>query len=254
VREPNRPLFAACEALLDFVKSRRPESPGDDDPAGELIFRTYIRGSKGFQGVFKLAFDGYGSQAFTIGRTVYEDMLVAHWIFLNPQEAPAKFRRHERLARYRLRLGRERADLPPSADESPDLEPTDLAELKAEFGRGGHWTGRTHANLRDAVRSEFEGNHRRLLEQVHEILHALSNLAVHHSYLSLDASVAVLPDGRRFADVGPSPTFVPQALFIGFFSYYHLVLLLLPEEHQRALLDLWNEHHGAFTQTRSGPD
>ena len=44
-----------------------------------------------------------------------------------------------------------------------------------------------------------------------------------------------------------TPTFVPQALFIGFFSYYHLVLLLLPEQHHQELLNVWTQHHGAFT-------
>ncbi|HUP32840.1 MAG TPA: hypothetical protein VM184_07385 [Gaiellaceae bacterium] len=127
-----------------------------------------------------------------------------------------------------------------------------MKRLTAEFTGNPHWTGRTIRALKDAVKSEFSeaGSHLRLLEQVQAIIHALSNLAVHHSYLSLDTSAPVLPDGRRFADVGASPTFVPQALFIGFFSYFHLVLLLLPEEHHKEMLALWTEHHGAFTTPR----
>ena len=210
VRQPNLPLFAACEALLDFAKSHRPSAPADDDTARVLLHRTYIRASKGYQALFKLAYDGYGSQSFVIGRTVYEDMLVAHWIFLSPTHAPAKFRRYERLSRHRLRKAYLKVGLSFKEQTYPSVAPAELQRLEEEFKRNQHWTGKTMRQLHDAVKTEFSepDSHRRLLQQVQEIIHALSNLAVHHSYLSLDAAAPVLPDGRRFADVGASPTLV----------------------------------------------
>jgi hypothetical protein len=43
---------------------------------------------------------------------------------------------------------------------------------------------------------------------------------------------------------------VSQALFIAFFSYIHLISLVLPEDRQEGLGQLWFEHSPAFTTPR----
>jgi hypothetical protein len=109
--------------------------------------------------------------------------------------------------------------------------------------------------LKRQVQGDFPEaeSHRRLLNQVDNILHRLANLATHHSYYSLAVAVAEVPDGRRVADVGASPTLIPQALFIAFFSYLHLLTLTLAAERQQAASTLWHEHSSAFTAVRGQP-
>jgi hypothetical protein len=80
--------FAAAEALRDFAKANRPEAPPTQDEAGVLILRTYTRSSKTYNASLRLALVGYGAQAGMLNRSLFEDMIVAHWIRRNPDTAP----------------------------------------------------------------------------------------------------------------------------------------------------------------------
>ncbi len=248
--------FRACEALYDFAKSRRPDAPAEGDDYGRLMFRTYVRASKSYQGAYKLAFGGYGSQAYSLGRSVYEDMLVGHWISLHPESAPGQFARHERLMRARFRGYYLRHGLTFDEERYPQIPRGELKQLRQEWRGKHHWTKKTMDELYAEVRHLFpeRANHRRLLDQVDAILHTGSNLVVHHSYLSLDAAVPELPDGRRLADVGASPMLIGQALFIGFFAYFNVVTLLLDTGTHEAAESLWSSRVRAFTVARvDGP-
>src|SRR6266536_4972511 len=87
------PQFAACDALYGFARSHRPSESAASVPADRLIVATYARGAKTYQGALRLAYIGYGAQSFMLGRSLYEDMLVGHWIKLNPEKATAPARR-----------------------------------------------------------------------------------------------------------------------------------------------------------------
>src|SRR5919201_2694555 len=170
------PQFAACDALYAFARSHRPSRPPSSEPAG-LILATYARGSKTYQGALRLAYLGYGAQSFMLGRSLWEDMLVAHWIKLNPKKAPRQLDDHRRLtlAVYAGELRRFGLDIP---DQAPiDREERD--RLRQEFG-SRHWTKLSMDELRIAVESEFpkQGGHRRLLGQVDALLHRHANLIV----------------------------------------------------------------------------
>jgi hypothetical protein len=248
--------FQACEALYDFAKARRPYAPAEGDHYAHLMFRTYVRASKSYQGAYKLAFDGYGAQSYSLGRSVYEDMLVAHWVTLNPQSAPGQFARHERLMRARFRGYYLRHGLPFDEERYPQIPRAELKQLRQEWRGKHHWTKKSMDELYAEVRHLFpeRGNHRRLLDQVDAILHTGSNLIAHHSYLSLDAAVPELPEGRTLADVGASPMLIGQALFIGFFAYFNVVTLLLDTEAHESAESLWCSRIPAFTVVRAdGP-
>lgn len=244
-----RPQFVACDALYGFASGHRPGTPPTPDAAGHLLLATYARGSKTYQGALRLAYIGYGAQSFMLGRSLYEDMLVAHWIKLNPGQAPRQLNDHRRmtLAVYQGELQRFGLD-------APDAEPLDRAErnrLRQEFG-SGHWTKLSMDELRSAVEPEFpeQEGHRRLLSQVDALLHRHANLIVHHSFLSLGgAAASASADGITY-DVGVSTRFIPHALFIAFFSYIHLTSLVLSQSEQAELARLWHEHRDAFTVAR----
>jgi Family of unknown function (DUF5677) len=244
--------FAAALALHDFAQANRPERPNEGDAAGLLLFRTYVRATKSYQAAYKLCCDGYGGQSFVVGRTLYEDMLVSHWIVLNRGIAPDQFERHRRLMRERLRQASARAGLTPDPTRFAPLTKTEYEQLAQEWGHRHHWTKLGMDALKKRVQTEFPeaDGHRRLLNQVDAILHRISNLVVHHSYYSLSVAVADLPDGRQVADVGVSPMLIPQALFIAFFGYVHLITLTLLDDKQEDITKLWHDHRDAFTTTR----
>src|SRR5437773_329473 len=106
-----------------------------------------------------------------------------------------------------------------------------------------------------AVESEFphQEGHRRLLREVDALLHRHANLIVHHAFLSLGGAVtSATEEGITYDDdVGVSTRFIPQALFIAFFSYIHLTSLVLPDAEQTELAQLWHQHRDAFTVARA---
>jgi hypothetical protein len=242
--------FAACDALYGFARSHRPTHSAASVPADRLIVATYARGAKTYQGALRLAYIGYGAQSFMLGRSLYEDMLVGHWIKLNPEQAPRQLNDHRRmtLAVYQGELSRFELD-------TPIEEPIDRAErdrLRQEFG-SGHWTRLSMDRLRREVESEFpeQEGHRRLLREVDALLHRHANLIVHHSFLSLGGALTSATEEGITYDVGVSTRFIPQALFIAFFSYIHLTSLVLPDAEQTELAQLWHQHRDAFTVARA---
>jgi hypothetical protein len=245
-----RPQFEACDALYEFAKSHRPTESLASSGADRLIVATYARGSKTYQGALRLAYVGYGAQSFMLGRSLYEDMLVAHWIKLNPEQAPQQLEDHRRmtLAVYGGELRKYGLDPP----EQKAIDRKERDRLREEFGSGS-WTRLSMDKLRSAVESEFpaQGGHRRLLGQVDGLLHRHANLIVHHSFLSVGGAIASLGDGSITYDVGVSERFILQALFIAFFSYVHLTSLVVQAQHQQQLTNLWDEHRGAFTVEHS---
>ncbi len=110
--------------------------------------------------------------------------------------------------------------------------------------------------LRQAVEEEFpeEDGHRRLLLQVDSLLHRHANLIVHNSFLSLGGAFIAATEDFVAYDVGPSPRFLPHALFLAFFSYIHLTSLVLNEPGQAELARLWHEQRDAFTVARDDGD
>jgi hypothetical protein len=184
-----------------------------------------------------------------LGRSLYEDMLVAHWIKLNPELAQRQLDDHRRMILSVYHDELRRFDL-----NVPDTEPLRHAErkrLRKEFGSGS-WTRLSMDELRRAVQEEFteEGGHRRLLEQVDGLLHRHANLIVHNSFLSIGGAFASASAEGITYDVGASTRFVPHALFIAFFSYIHLTSLVVEGTNLDALGALWRKHREAFTTER----
>jgi hypothetical protein len=245
-----KPQFVACDEPYEFARNNRPTRTSMPGAAGHLILATYARGSKTFQGALRLAYLGYEAQSFMLGRSLWEDMLVAHWIKLNPEVAPGQLDDHRRmtLAVYAGELRR-------FGLEVPDAAPLDRAErdrLRGEFG-SGHWTKLSMDALCNAVADDFpeQDGDRRLLRQVDALLHRHANLIVHNSFLSLGGAFSSIDDdGGLTFDVGWSTRFIPNALFIAFLSYIHLTSLVVHGQASEALARVWHEQKDAFTVER----
>jgi hypothetical protein len=99
-----------------------------------------------------------------------------------------------------------------------------------------------HGQTSRAVEAEFpqQEGHRRLLLQVDGLLHRHANLIVHDSFLSLGGALASASENGITYDVGVSTRFIPQALFITFFSYIHVTSLVFQGAAQGELAQLWH--------------
>jgi Family of unknown function (DUF5677) len=243
--------FAAAEALRDFAKANRPSAPPTADEAGALILATYVRSSKTFNASLRLAFVGYGAQAGMLNRSLFEDMVIAHWIRRNPTEAPGMFDRHRR---YTIDQIREKVVAHGRGEEVatwPELSDEERAELAAEYGRKHHWTQRSLYELLKDVESDWpDGNtDRRMLWQVFDVVHRFNNLVLHHSFFGLGLTAETKETGVAW-DVGPSPKHIHGALQGAWFSYAHTLSLVLTGDALDALTQLYNEHLDAFTTVR----
>lgn len=135
VVEAFRPAFEACEALLRFAVENRPSGPLTDDAAGRLIFRTYARSSKTYNASFLLSGRGYGVQAGMLNRALYEDMVVAHWIKLNPVDAPEKYERNRRHLIEQMRGALAKHGAGVEMEALPELTDGDRKAYAQEFGK-----------------------------------------------------------------------------------------------------------------------
>jgi hypothetical protein len=242
-----RDEFAACEALLDFAQACRPTTLTAEDPRADLILGTYARSSKTFQGLLRLAHVGYGEQAAMLGRSLFEDMLVAHWILSTP-DAPARLERFRRYTVVRLREAAHKHKRDDYLAQLPDTETRQQREaLKAEFAGSRHWTGLSTDELVSAVEDEWgSGGGRTLLWQVYEFAIRNANHLIHHSHLGVVSTLDKRsPEGRTY-NVGGSLKYVAEALFVAWFSYINTVSLVVTQEANRELDKLYERDLRAF--------
>ena len=244
--------FEACLALNDYLRSQRPSGPPTNDPAGVLILWTFARSAKTFQGSVRLAGLGYGEQAGMLNRSLYEDMLIAHWIKRHPEEAITNFIEHQRysLARWGGAL-RRHGRLPPGST-FPTLSADERKAFRAKFG-GNTWTGLNLPALLHDVRAEWESPlERDFLSQINDFVHGFNNLLLHHTAQAL--SIAGRYDEGENAvtfDVGPSTRHVHGALLGAFFMYANTASLVVSDS--KGLARVYGQHLPAFVTIREEP-
>jgi hypothetical protein len=244
------PQLAAVSALDEWAEQHRPDRLPSDDAAGELIVATYARSSKTYRASFMLAGFGYGAQAAMLNRSLFEDMVVAHWVKLNPSRAPALYEQHRRRWLAEMQATYSKHELVVELRDWPSVTDEERQELADEF-RYGPWTKRTLHDLVKAIEGEFTAeNDRRLLWQTFDIVHRYNNLILHHSFVGLGLAATKTPGGTRY-DVGPSDMHIAGALQSAFFSYGHITSLLHVGQELDEVNALWSDHISAFTRLRS---
>jgi hypothetical protein len=231
--------FAACFALDEVIDKHKPSKPADQ--ASDVLMKTFARSTKSFRGTLLLAGHGFGPQAGMLARTLFEDMLIAHYVKLKPEVA-------ERLEPARLLLvdrwrealeGFGRHD---ELDDVPDrLTQRERKELQQQ-NPGGRWTGLTIAELVDEVEQMWPDEPgKRLLRQVEKLSNLTNNAIVHHSPLALEVGVRRVETGRHYM-LGADFAHVQEALGAAFFSYSNLLTVVLADDGRRASEDVYNEH------------
>jgi hypothetical protein len=228
--------FRASEALIRFTE-------GDlfplDPPFNLIVSATFMRSRETFTATHNLVAYHFGVQAAMLVRSLFEDMVVAHWLVLNRDDSDwlvARFQRHrDAMALYQDKLQRETGwDLGRPVANAATLRSQQNA-LFGEFGRAaqkdwwdpgseGKGTGQPLGLRGIAQRLEeeaasggmfairFAGGQEPLLARMELVVHKWLTQFLHHTALGLP--FAMTPDGTPGQLTDPSDTVLFAAVWI----------------------------------------
>jgi len=232
--------LAACQGVLDFVGEMTDNwtslgGPGDFTVPNTIIASIFSRSSRTFEAVVKhLGNKGFGEQGLMLDRSLFEDMVDARWVSLNPELAVERFGAHDRWTRHLEQQVMEAFPEYQSGDEPPPVELTDEQKLQYSkwFGEHGDrsWTGIGLWNRLKAVEKHWdEGPARRQLQFFHRRVHRLHNDVLHLSSTSM-GRLPTAPqegeDGKVLFRFGSSSHMLHAALFSAFWSYSNTLRLV----------------------------
>jgi hypothetical protein len=245
----------ACRELLEFAInevqnwSGRPVKRGAD----RIIIFEAARATKTLDAVIRLCELGYGEQAVMLNRSLFEGMVVAHWVSANRREAAWLFRRH---AKFGSTLWRERFDARgwlshEDRGQWRAVSPKEREEFVELFGKYGErpWTRRSLPKLLQEVENQWDEQGREQLWAMHDIANRHSNLVLHSSPFSAGATATAETGGELHMTIGASNQFIDQALYFAYWSYGQFVGLLIEVfrlSSNDAFLAIWEPAGGAF--------
>jgi hypothetical protein len=254
--EAVRSLNELSEELVEIWPTVR----GARREADRILSMAIARGVTTFSAALELAEAGFGRETQMLNRSLFEGLLVSHWISANPDQAEKRFPASQD---FELHLMRERvAEFAPEELEVEDgieLDPERLAEAQRLFGKANQrmWTG--HRSLWDlfkevedrwerpwgeALTRYMQNEYQRNTKEMHATTSALFGLV-------LDPFAERGGIRGLSVRIGPGPDEVAAALFNSFFNHSNLLLLLvdhfeLGTEAEIKVKGLVVEHQFAF--------
>lgn len=225
--------LAACDRIAGYAKYELLRQwPGRqlEDTADGLVLALLARSHDTFSGVLLLARAGYGAQASMLNRSLFEDMVDAHWIATDPDAARQRYEDHHEHARMLLadavsKYPEHYGDL-----ELPEANPDDRARLDGLYTRYGSkpWSGislHERVELIDHHWTDEDG--RRTLRFFRDIAHRENNQTLHVSSASLNAVVEASTDGGLRFNVGPRLDMLDRVLFGAFWIFDQTIGLVV---------------------------
>jgi hypothetical protein len=206
-------LITSMETLLTFTTQATYTWESD---FGALIWATVSRSGRTFDGICRLLRAGLAVQAAMLCRSLFEDMIVGHWLLFNtddPDWLVERFLRHREaiaLHQERIRSQTGGAGMGPPLKVASDAKSREQ-QLIAEFGseaqkdwwdpgRKGRGTGQP-VGLRKLVKvledaaaehkmfhPRFAGGEFPLLRNMDKITHKWLNQCIHHTTVGLPFS------------------------------------------------------------------
>jgi hypothetical protein len=204
---------------------------GVDAVSDTLIVALFTRSYGTFCAAVELARLGFGAQAAMLNRSLFEDMVDAHWIATEPIRAEALMRDHD--AHGRMLLADAVAKHPSlfSEVELPQFDADERKRLDTLFGKYGtrSWTTLNLHDRIDQIEHRWRGNDDDL-----EVLRFYRDIAQRENNQTLHVSARGLGDTLRGRDetgivvaMGPGLEMIDRALFGSFWIYSQTVGLLL---------------------------
>jgi hypothetical protein len=255
LREELAEHFAACEEVQEFFRARRGEQR-KPTPAHHAVTWTTARSYRTFLAVVHLCECGYGQQAAMLNRTLFEDMISAHWAVKHPETAAKRLIEHDQYtATLRAEMYTEHG-IPFAPPNLPRYTDEERERLNKRYRDGSSaWTGKTLPRMVKAVAPMWEEVDRRLLHQMHDIAHRAHNTLLHHSATSLSLGVTVSKDDEGndtvTFNVGPSCVFVQSSLSFALWTFPNTFSLLLDVKALAGLNELMSKHSHLYSTARA---
>lgn len=222
--------IAACYSLLRFAIGTAQESGSIDAGEGNaqrILVSVFCRSTRTYEAIVRrLAKGAFGEQAAMLNRSLFEDMVDAHWIHLYPAVALERLPQHDRWSRHlRAKVQREYADFfddrqPPEQDLTEE-EVTELTKLFGERGDGS-WTEIGLHQRYQAILPYWESKEdQRYMRWVKAWIHKLNNETLHPSAFSLARLAGPQPaeEGVWHYRFGSTKEWLSQALSCAFWTY-----------------------------------
>jgi hypothetical protein len=234
-----RSQLAHCQKLRDAVTEyignwRENGGRAFADLPDVLIHAVFARSTRTYEAVVEhLGNRGFGEQAAMLNRSLFEDMVDAHWISLNPELAVERLRDHQRYS-HALRLDVAKRFPEYFGGSLPQLEPpmdaSERKRLSGLFGRYGEksWTGfNLHARWKAIEGCWTNGTATRQARFFWLWIHRTNNETLHLSSYSLaNLGSPKLIDGDLHFQLGSTEHLLGPALFCAFWTYLQTVSLL----------------------------
>ena len=231
--------LAACEGLLALS----PTSLNTDEPERveylTIMLALFYRGKTTLQAIITLCRHGFGLQAMMLCRSLFEDMVDAHWVRANPSEALARYSEHARLTNLknakRLENYQEVLREPLSEELQEAVQAIDKAteeQLRVRYGRHGtgSWTGLNLHRRVEAVAPQWGGEQdQSWLRMFRDFGNQYANETLHPTSSSLFRQVTPpSPEtgGRIGLHSGSSTEGISQALLMASWAFAQLLGLL----------------------------
>ena len=227
------PQIRACDRLYEYAKDLTKVWPGrpiEDTPDG-LIISLFTRSLDTFQAAVRLASLGYGAQASMLNRSLFEDMIDAHWVATYPEAAKQRYQDHHQHGRMLLADAVAKHPEHYEEIELPEFDPVERKTLDGRYGRFGSksWTATSLHERVGLVEHHWKDDaSRRTLHFFHDIAHRENNQTLHVSSAALNANVDVSSVGEQLQfRVGPRPDMLDRALFGSFWIFDNIIGLIL---------------------------
>jgi SEC-C motif/Family of unknown function (DUF5677) len=225
---------AACEALrdlmLEMVRPWRGRLLDPARPEDALLAALLARSAKTFWAVIELARLGFGEQGMMLNRSLFEDMVDAHWITLDPELAKTRYAEHHDHGQMIMFEALAKHPTLYDAEDIPVFAPERRKDLDGLFGAYGHksWTGiPLHRRIEVIEHLWTDDRERGHLRFFGRIVQRMNNQQLHTSAEALNRTVRSRSDAEVAFQLGPSDAFVEQALFGAFWTFWYILRLIL---------------------------
>jgi uncharacterized protein DUF5677 len=242
------PYFAGCDELKQFAQRNRPPH-APNHKAGHIATWTAARSYRTYLTVMHLCSCGYGQQAAMLNRTLFEDMVHAHWAVKHPDVSVARMIEHDKYTAVLRAEAFDKHGLKRAQNNSlPTYEEREKLDKRYRKGSAS-WTSKTIPTMARAIAPMWEAFDRRLFHQLHDVGFRALNTLLHHSSASLSLGARLTDDGVTF-DVGPSPKFVDGALGFAFWTFANTYSLLVEGDALVELNELITKHRTLYSTVR----
>lgn len=202
-----------------------------------ILVSLFARSTRTYEAVVRwLAERGFGEQGLMLDRSLFEDMMDARWIALNPDLAVERLAQHDKYSQLlradvQNRFKHEFAGRKPRA---PKVTPEERKRLRCLFGKsgGGSWTGIDGSDRLKAILPSWDSEEARdTVRFWYAWAYKLQNETLHPSAFSLGrlAGPVETEDERWEFRFGSTPDWLWMAVSAAVWAYTQTLDLMIDQ-------------------------